>query len=295
MEKAFFLFILFAFSISLNAQQPIIKFYNNDGWTKQYKLADFENLSFIKSNLSYKMLIYNKNNGLKSEYDVREIDSIRFENNNKMKIAISDTILEHNIAEIDSIIFIWNTCEEIQIGTQIWMCKNLDVDHYRNGDSIPEVKGTEWINITTGAWCYYNNNPAMEVIYGKLYNWYAVNDPRGLAPAGWHVPSDAEWDTLTGYCDGTSIAGGKLKEVGTSHWQSPNEGATNESGFTALPGGYRFTFNFTDIGRTGIWWSSTEASVYYAWYRSLNYNDAYNFRYANNKGEGLSVRCVKDK
>ena len=190
-----------------------------------------------------------------------------------------------------------------------WMKRNLDVDHYRNGDSIPEVRdSTEWKNLKTGAWCYYNNDPAMGAIYGKLYNWYAVNDPRGLAPTGWHVPSDDEWNQLE-ICLGMSPSysdtigqqgtdeGGKLKETGTSHWQVPNLGATNSTMFSALPTGYRLYFNgnFLQVGLDGNWWSSTEANLTQAWHRDLGYDYSKVNRHFVNKGYGFSVRCVKDK
>ncbi|MBK8080215.1 MAG: fibrobacter succinogenes major paralogous domain-containing protein [Saprospiraceae bacterium] len=119
----------------------------------------------------------------------------------------------------------------IQIGTQKWMSKNLDVAFYRNGDPIPQVTSpTAWAVLSTGAWCYYNNDPIQGNKYGKLYNWYAVNDPRGLAPQGWHIPSDAEWTTLEITLGGVSVAGGKMKEAGTLNWVSPNTGADNSSG-----------------------------------------------------------------
>ncbi len=187
------------------------------------------------------------------------------------------------------------------------MDRNLDVDTYRDGTPIPEVKdASQWANLTSGAWCYYNNDPAMGAIYGKLYNWYAVNDPRGLAPVGWHVPSDAEWKKLemclgmtqaeadaTGY-RGTD-QGGQLKEAGTMHWSSPNTGATNSSGFTALPGGYRGSYGtFYDVGGSGSWWSSTEASAAGAWGRGLYYSSAGVYRGYDGKLGGFSVRCVRD-
>src|ERR1035437_4904310 len=127
----------------------------------------------------------------------------------------------------------------VTICTQSWMLKNLDVSTYRNGDLIPEVTdGSAWSALTAGAWCWYNNDSATNAsTYGKLYNWYAVNDPRGLAPTGWHVPSDAEWTTLSTCLGGNAVAGGAMKETGTTHWTSPNTGATNSSGFTGLPGG----------------------------------------------------------
>ena len=184
----------------------------------------------------------------------------------------------------------------IKIGTQKWRIKNLDVSHYRNGDSIPEVKdAATWATLTTGAWCYYNNDPANGAIYGKLYNWYAVNDPRGLAPSGWHIPSDAEWTALTASLGGISTAGGKMKETGTTHWLTPNADATNSSGFTALPGGYRNDFGkFSFIGSISHFASSTASGTTYAWYRNLGSSDGSVYRATGNVVEGFSVRCIKD-
>jgi uncharacterized protein (TIGR02145 family) len=184
----------------------------------------------------------------------------------------------------------------VTICSQIWMLNNLEVTTYRNGDPIPQVTDpTAWLALTTGAWCYYNNDPAMGVIYGKLYNWYAVNDPRGLAPTGWHVPSDAKWTTLSTCLGGAAVAGGAMKETGTTHWTSPNTGATNSSGFTALPGGYRYgNGTFSDVGNYGFWWSSTEDSTAFAWYRSLNCTIGNIVRYVSVKQIGSSVRCLRD-
>jgi len=187
-----------------------------------------------------------------------------------------------------------NVYHFITIGTQVWMVENLKVTHYRNGDLIPNVTdNTAWSNLVTGAYCDYNNGPGISTTYGKLYNWYAVNDSRNIAPSGWHVPTDAEWTTLTTYWGGESIAGGKLKEVGTTHWQSPNTGATNESGFTALPGGWH-SDDFYGIGETCRWWSST-AGGNGGWERIIdNYSaEVERSSYASST-LGLSVRCVKD-
>ena len=182
----------------------------------------------------------------------------------------------------------------ILIGNQMWTTKNLDVAAYRNGDAIPQVQDTSaWANLTTGAWCYYANNNANGTTYGKLYNWYAVNDPRGLAPNGYHIPTDAEWTTLTTYLGGDSIAGGKMKEVGT--WLSPNIGATNSSSFTALPGGARDDYGeFYGLDELCRWWSSSEDDADNAWRRSL---DTYNGRLGRSsldKQYGYSVRCLRD-
>ena len=176
---------------------------------------------------------------------------------------------------------IWVTYNEINgnlptsvtICSQAWSLTNLDVTTHRNGDSIPEVTDpTAWTALTTGAWCYYNNDSANGSTYGKLYNWYAVNDSRGLAPTGYHIPTDTEWSTLTTCLGGESVAGGKMKETGTTHWASPNQDATNTSGFTSLPGGYRYyDGTFYDVGNHGLWWSSTQHDAPYAWGRYLNY------------------------
>jgi uncharacterized protein (TIGR02145 family) len=176
------------------------------------------------------------------------------------------------------------------------MVENLKVTHYRNGDPIPEI--TEyfaWGNMTTGAYCNYDNSPENSITYGRLYNWYAVNDIRGLAPAGWHVPSDAEWDTLTAFLGGESVAGGKLKETGTSHWKNLNIAETNEYGFTALPGGHRDSItSFVNMRVLGYWWSSSHADSISAFSRYLLCSSSNIFRYSYAKNAGFSVRCIKD-
>jgi len=199
-----------------------------------------------------------------------------------------------------------NTYFTVKIGEQCWMAQNLKVTHYRNGDPIPNVTDdTEWEDLTTGAYCDYNNDEGNVATYGRLYNWYAVVDSRNIAPAGWHVPSDDELKQLEMYL-GMSQAeadsagwrgtdeGGKLKETGTTHWAPPNTGATNESGFSALPGGYRVSYgSFGDMGHYAYFWSSTEDSSDGAWYRPLSYSDSQVGRYLSKRG-GFSVRCVKD-
>ena len=185
----------------------------------------------------------------------------------------------------------------VTIGGQVWMQKNLNVCKYRNGDDIPQVQDrTEWYALTTGAWCYYANNTANGPVYGKLYNWYAVNDPRGLAPAGWHVPSDVEWTTLTTFLGGELFAGNKMKA--TTGWTlTSGITNTNSSGFTGLPGGYRFNDGeFYYVGNNGYWWSSLEAGTTDLWNRYLGYfyGDVGRGRNNSNKNSGYSVRCLKD-
>jgi uncharacterized protein (TIGR02145 family) len=186
----------------------------------------------------------------------------------------------------------------VVIGTQRWSTINLDVTTYRDGTPIPEVTDpTEWENLTTGAWCYYDNDPANGPVYGKLYNWYAVSNIAngGLAPVGQHIPTDPEWTTLTTYLGGELIAGGKLKSTGISLWLSPNTGATNESGFTGLPAGNRSFFgSFFGIGQNALFWSSTENGASIAWYRVLSNININMGRGSFNKYVGFSVRCIID-
>ena len=186
----------------------------------------------------------------------------------------------------------------ITIGTQKWMIVNLDIVTYRNGDTIPQVTDTKtWAGLTTGAWCYYNNDAAIGAKYGKLYNWYAVNDSRGLAPQGWHIPTDAEWVTLSNFLGGDNVAGGKLKEAGTLNWRSPNTGS-NVSGFSALPGGARYPDGqFTYVGDLGFWWSATKAlasSPDAAWSQYLSWHIDRLYGLNSYNSNGFSVRCIKD-
>jgi uncharacterized protein (TIGR02145 family) len=182
---------------------------------------------------------------------------------------------------------------------EIWAKRNLDVSRYRNGDIIPEVQDSkEWASIRTGAWCYYNNETENGKIYGKLYNWYAVNDPRGLAPEGYHIPSNLEWRLLINHLGGEQVAGHKMKEEGTEHWKIINH-ATNISSFTALPGGFRhYDGRFVNIGGIGNWWSSSQGDYdgwdYYAWVFSLSYFNGSASRDLKYKEDGISVRCFKN-
>jgi uncharacterized protein (TIGR02145 family) len=189
-----------------------------------------------------------------------------------------------------------NIYQTIKIGNQWWMAENLKVTRYRNGEPIPNVTDfSTWSGLSTGAYCNYNNDEANVAVHGRLYNWYAVNDSRNIAPAGWHVPSDAEWQTLVDYLGGDAVAGGKMKEAGTAHWQSPNTGATNESGFTALPSGYRSYYGyFYYLGYYAHFWSSTEYVSTSAWDRHLHYDTSDIYRYYYFKQLGVSVRCVRD-
>ena len=208
------------------------------------------------------------------------------------------------VFQVRAVINTIETIQTVKIGTQEWTKKNLDVSIYRNGDAIPEVKDPEeWSKLKTGAWCYYNNDPKTGKIYGKLYNWYAVNDPRGLAPEGYHVPSIGEWYTLINYLGG-EVASGKMKEKGFTHSKSPNT-PTNSSGFTGLPAGYRngngygqSYGEFYDIGSCSYWWSSSkwESSFISKEANALSLNDYHNYVYYSviEFEQGVSVRCIRD-
>ncbi len=209
---------------------------------------------------------------------------------------------------------------EVTIGKQVWMTKNLNVEKFRNGDPIPEAKTAEdWYKAGINkqpAWCYYNNNPDNEERFGKLYNWFAVNDQRGLAPEGWKIPSDEDWSRLTDFLGGEKVAGNKMKF--NDFWNDLGvdlANGTNESGFSALPAGRRFIANnydrfdlfetFEGMGESAIWWSSTEflridhrdneLSTEAAWVRSIGNNYWKGIeRFKLYKGSGVSVRCLKD-
>jgi uncharacterized protein (TIGR02145 family) len=191
-----------------------------------------------------------------------------------------------------------NVYSTTEIGNQIWMAENLKTTHYKDGTAITLVSNNgDWFKLSTPGYCWYNNDEATyKNSYGALYNGYVVTTEK-LCPTGWHVPTDAEWTTLTTYLGGESVAGGKLKETGLIHWRSPNTGATNEIDFTALPGGGRSgsTGSFDYIRDYGYWWSSTEYASIYLWSRKMNYDDISVSR-SNNQGKnmGFSVRCIKN-
>ena len=209
---------------------------------------------------------------------------------------------ETTITDIDG-----NVYNIVTIGSQKWMKENLKTTKFNDGSNIPlENDGIEWINLRTPGMCWYDNNIDNKTLYGGLYNWYAVSTDK-LCPTGWHVPSDSEWKQLEKFLGMTQAEaddiefrgtdeGGKLKETGTIHWSSPNTGATNESGFTALPGGYRSMAggNFVNVGTDSYWWTSSGKSDNEAWERGLNYFLSTIDRIGSPKYDGFYVRCIKD-
>ena len=200
-----------------------------------------------------------------------------------------------------------NVYQTVRIGNQWWMAENLSVTHYRNGDPIPNVTDDgAWGALSTGAYCEFNNDIANVATYGRLYNWFTVDDSRSMCPECWRVPTDDDWQQLEVYLGmSQSVAdqtlwrgtdeGGKLKEEGTAHWVNPNTGATNESGFSALPGGRRSSGgSFANMTLSAYFWTSTGASSDYAWFRELNYYHADVYRNVHRVEMGMSVRCVRD-
>jgi len=196
-----------------------------------------------------------------------------------------------NITDIDG-----NIYHAVTIDNKVWMLENLKTTKYNDGTSIPNVTdNSEWDNLTTGAYCDYSNSPSNSTVYGRLYNWYAVSDTKKMCPVGWHVATDTEWTSLTSYLGGESIAGGKLKEADTTHWNTPNTGATNESGFKALPGGERRpNGEFLYLRQYGNWWTVTESNASSSWCRYMDFDDANVDRDDYDKQYAFSVRCIKD-
>jgi uncharacterized protein (TIGR02145 family) len=193
-----------------------------------------------------------------------------------------------------------NNYPVVEIGTQIWMAENLKTTKYNDGTMIPYVSDANtWIALSSPGFCWYmEDSTSFKNIYGALYNWYAVNNSK-LCPAGWHVPNYTEWSLLATYLGGINVAGGEMKETGTTHWASPNTGATNLSGFTGLPGGYRSSVNFLgnyyEMGVTAEWWTSTVSGTTFPYCLYLdNWHATVVWEENNLQTVGFSVRCIKD-
>ncbi len=245
---------------------------------------------------------------LNTTYYVRAYSTNRIGTSYGSEISFN-TLKDNQITDIDNNIY--NT---VNISTQVWFKENLKTTKYVNGDQIPNVTNSgQWQSLTSGAWRYYNDDSQYNTPYGKLYNWEAVSDTRKICPTGWHVPSDAEWKTLENYLGmdpfelnitnfrGSSAnVGGKLKKVDPSLWKAPNTGATDETGFSGIPGGrYNQDGTFINLTMEGTWWSSTLAipNTNLAWLRILNYNNSGSYRTMPKDsmiGGGFSVRCIKD-
>ncbi len=216
---------------------------------------------------------------------------------NEVSFATLPAAADTTVTDIDG-----NVYKTVRIGDQLWMADNLRTTRYSNGDPIPHVTDrVAWVALTTPAYCWYGDSETtFGATYGALYNWYAAdsasNDNRSICPAGWHIPTEAEWTTLTTYLGGIDVAGGKMKEAGTSHWLAPNTGATNGSKFSGLPGGYRGYTNgaYDNVGLFGHWWSSTSRDASQAWGEGLFALEAPANHSPSVKKNGFSIRCVKD-
>jgi uncharacterized protein (TIGR02145 family) len=196
------------------------------------------------------------------------------------------------VYDIDS-----NAYHTVTIGSQAWLVENLRTTRYRNGDPVSLVTDSAgWAATASGAYCNYWNLEANAAVYGRLYNGHAVSDPRNIAPAGWHVPTEEDWTTLTGFLGGELVAGGKLKESGFDHWAAPNTDATGLTGFTALPAGYRNEAGwFGNMHFSAVFWSSTPCDASHTWYRYMYYNYGGMYKdFYHDVQHGFSVRCIYD-
>lgn len=249
-------------------------------------------------------MVIHKKDGTKMRVEMSTIDSITF------LFKTIDMSVCPPAVDRDG-----NVYESVLIGDQCWMAQNLRVTKFPDGTLIPQIHEIDkWVKLRPNgiddAFCYYNNNQNKEAEeYGALYTWAAAmgdnavssdlnpSGVQGVCPKGWHLPSDAEWDQLVQFVGGDFEAGGRLKEYGNEHWFSPNSGGDNSSGFTALPGGYRYYIDgtFNQMGYNGFFWSSTESAGSMAWYRSLSNEQKEVSRYDSDKSYGFSVRCIKDK
>jgi uncharacterized protein (TIGR02145 family) len=312
MRKIYITIVLLIGLSSLYAKDMKMVIEQQDGTNLEYNIDDIESLEYIISEQAAIINIY-LNDGL-VYYDSNKIDSLNFSTADQaLFIYQNSNAYEYQFADIERIEFKKKLKDEpfstVQLCDQVWMAENLNVTHYQNGDSIPQVTDpNEWIGLTTGAWCYYNNKATNDAYYGKLYNWYAVNDPRGLAPDGWHVPSDEEWQELEicigmeqsqaekmgyrGTNQGSKLAGSYLWKAG----ELTNDADFGSSGFNAVPGGFRFYMRgeFNGERQWGLYWTADEDPYNFAIFRSLIYLNTFIYRYNDKKTYGLSVRCVKD-
>jgi len=254
------------------------------------------NVVTVKDGLSNYTLKVEKSgyNTYTHTYPIDSIKMFRDSIGNLPLIIELEKVNELTVTDIDG-----NVYHTVTIGTQVWMIENLKTTHYSDGSAIPNVTdGITWRALTTPAYCWYNNDATnYKATYGALYNWFSVdvstNGNKNVCPTGWHVPNGAEWTTLVNYLGGWSVAGGKMKEIGTTHWTSPNIGATNESDFTLLPGG-ACTDHFTEFGINGHYWSTSNSFGIWAW-EFVGFNNQINILGQENVRQfGFSIRCIKD-
>jgi uncharacterized protein (TIGR02145 family) len=273
--------LIYKVSVSDNSAIKSIYIYKNDSLFNSFEAIT---RSQVASYNDFKVYIKFETKGFKVRAVIKDFGGNITEKTLNSPTSISNGI----VADVEG-----NVYKTVTIGSQIWMAENLRATKYRNGNDIANViNNFTWASLSTGAWCDYSN---FDSRYGHLYNWYAVSDSRNIAPIGWHIPTDAEWTTLTTYLGGESVAGGKLKCVGYSDWGSPNTGATNETGFNALPGGLRgYDGTFSNLGFYGNWWSASMNGIN-VWYRNMDYYKNYVYRNSIYMNTGFSVRCIRNK
>jgi uncharacterized protein (TIGR02145 family) len=309
MKKLLLSLLLLVVTMPVYSAEPLVKFYLNDGTFKAYNLSEIDNLRFPNAPDTLQLQVFTKDSTY--YYPAQLIDSIKFfvdeKNEDRIHLWHDGFKWDFGVHEIDSILIYYTKHVAVTIGTQHWMYRNLDVDHYRNGDSIPEVRDSaQWVDNyfkEEGQWCYLYNDTNIGKTYGKLYNWFVINDLRGIAPIGWHITSDEEWSKLENFLGGSYIAGGKLKSNGVLEnlnglWHGPDPGNTNESGFTGLPAGFYDFSRFKGLSRVTYWWTSTENEqdlLGNVWIRHVFDSNVYILRNSINKGVGFSIRCIKDK
>lgn len=273
-------------SLAANITEEDTTYWNN-------KLSNYIESQSLEEVLNINNVANNRITGLMDP--ISNTDAVTKSYVDELKAQIEDLQVAVGLIVKD---FEGNIYDVVQIGSQYWLKQNLRTAYYNNGTPIStDLSSALWLSTTEGAYCWYDNDSANhDILYGKLYNWHAVNTGN-LCPSGWHVPTNTDWDVLLNEVGGASTAGGALKVTGTTYWISPNEGATDEYNFSAMPGGYAGSSeNFYDKGFNGYWWTATEYAddpnngIYKYMYCSLDRTDTNNF----SKNVGASVRCVKD-
>jgi uncharacterized protein (TIGR02145 family) len=289
--KNIFFYLLLCSSLFSDAQTQ--QNINKNTGTVANSISTIDSIRFTGSSSIMEVVL---ENGTVESHSISDIINVDFAASQSQHSCSADSVHNPNLIYGNMTDQEGNLYKTIVIGSQEWMAENLKTSVYRNGETISNITDSiQWSNLTTGAWAYYKNDSLFECPFGKLYNSYAVTDPRHLCPIGWHEPTNVEWTILTGYLGGEATCGGKLKSTSVQYWISPNQEATNESGFSALPSGYRISYGFyATIGYGGFWWSSSVFSDFESSYIFLGYLEGNYSQFNCLKQNGLNVRCLKD-